>query len=44
MGKNDDGPDGVEMAVRLALTIKSSTKVDYKSVLGRMMKFKKGAY
>jgi predicted phage terminase large subunit-like protein len=44
MGKNDDGPDGVEMAVRLALSINSSTKVEYKSVLSRMMKFKRGAY
>ena len=44
MGKNDDGPDGVEMAVRIALAIKGNTKVDYKSVIGRMMKFRKGAY
>lgn len=44
MGKNDDGPDGVEMAVRLALSIKGNTNVDYKSVLSRMMKFKRGAY
>jgi hypothetical protein len=44
MGKNDDGPDGLEMAVRLALSIKSNTKVDYKSVISRMMKFKRGAY
>ncbi|MBU5312231.1 phage terminase large subunit [Tissierella carlieri] len=44
MGKNDDGPDGVEMAVRLALGIKGNTKVDYKSVLSRAMKFKRGAF
>ncbi len=44
MGINDDGPDGLEMAVRLALNIKSNTKTDYKSVLGRMMKFKRGAF
>lgn len=44
MGKNDDGPDGVEMAVRLALSIKGSTKTDYKSVLGRMLKFRRGAF
>lgn len=44
MGRNDDGPDGLEMAVRLALSIKGSTKVDYKSVLGRMLKFRRGAY
>jgi len=44
MGRNDDGPDGVEMAVRLALQVKTSTKVDYKSVISRMMKFKRGAF
>lgn len=44
MGRNDDGPDGVEMAVRLALSIKGNTKVDYKSVISRAMKFKRGAY
>ena len=44
MGKNDDGPDGVEMAVRIALGINGSTKTDYKSVISRMLKFKKGAY
>ncbi len=44
MGKNDDGPDGLEMAVRLALKIKGNTKVDYKSVLSRAMKFKRGAF
>lgn len=44
MGKNDDGPDGLEMAVRLALGINTNSKVDYKSVLSRMLRFKKGAY
>lgn len=44
MGKNDDGPDGLEMMVRIALTINGDTKVDYKSVLSRMLKFKKGAF
>lgn len=44
MGKNDDGPDALEMAVRLALSIKGSTKIDYKSVLSRAMNFRKGAY
>lgn len=44
MGKNDDGPDTLEMAVRLALEIKGSTKVDYKSVISRVLRFKKGAY
>lgn len=44
MGKNDDGPDGLEMGVKLALTIKIGTKVDYKSVLSRALNFKRGAY
>lgn len=44
MGKNDDGPDGLEMAVRLALSVNGSTKVDYKSVFARALKFRKGAY
>jgi len=44
MGRNDDAPDGLEMAVRLALDIKGSTKVEYKSVISRTLKFKKGAY
>ncbi|EJW16245.1 phage terminase large subunit [Paenibacillus alvei] len=44
MGKNDDGPDGLEMAVRLALSIKTSNKTDYKSVISRAMKFRRGGY
>ncbi|BFH17927.1 phage terminase large subunit [Paenibacillus melissococcoides] len=44
MGKNDDGPDGLEMAVRLALGIKTSNKTDYKSVISRAMKFRRGGY
>lgn len=44
MGKNDDGPDGLQMAVKLALDIKVGRKVDYKSVLSRAMGFKRGAY
>jgi len=44
MGKNDDGPDGVEMAVRIALAINGNTLTEYKSVLSRLMKFKKGAF
>lgn len=43
-GKNDDGPDGLEMAVRLALNVKIGTKVDYKSVLSRALNFKRGGY
>ena len=44
MGKNDDAPDGLEMAVRLAQKINGRTKTDYKSVLSRALNFKKGAY
>lgn len=44
MGRNDDGPDGLEMAVRLAIPINTSMKVDYKSVISRALKFKRGAY
>lgn len=44
MGRNDDGPDGLEMAVRLAIPINSSTRVDYKSIISRALKFKRGAY
>jgi predicted phage terminase large subunit-like protein len=44
MGKNDDAPDTFEMALRLALQIKGSTKVNYKSIISRALKFRKGAY
>ncbi|MPM23547.1 hypothetical protein SDC9_70021 [bioreactor metagenome] len=44
MGKNDDGPDGLQMAVKLALDIKVGRKVDYRSVLARAMDFRRGAY
>jgi len=44
MGKNDDGPDGLQMAVKLALDVKVGTKVDYKSVLSRALGFKRGTY
>lgn len=44
MGRNDDGPDGLEMAVRLAIPINSSTRVDYKSIISRALRFKRGAY
>lgn len=44
MGKNDDGPDGLQMAVKLALDIKVGRKVDYKSVIARALDFKRGAY
>ncbi len=44
MGKNDDGPDGLQMAVKLALDIKVGRKVDYRSVIARALDFKRGAY
>ena len=44
MGKNDDGPDALEMAVRAALELKVGTKVDYKSVISRALKFRNGSY
>ena len=44
MGKNDDGPDGLQMAVKLALEIKVGSKTDYKSVIARALGFRRGAY
>lgn len=44
MGRNDDGPDGLAMAVKLALDIKIGTKVDYKSVISRALHFRGGCY
>ncbi len=44
MSANDDGPDALQMAVALALKTKGSSITEYKSVLGRLMKFKKGAF
>lgn len=44
MGRNDDGPDGVEMAVRLATNINTSSATDYKTVIKRLVNFKKGAF
>lgn len=44
MGKNDDGPDGLQMAVKLALGVKVGRRVDYKSVQGRAIRFRRGAY
>ncbi|WP_069997829.1 phage terminase large subunit [Cellulosilyticum sp. I15G10I2] len=43
MGRNDDAPDTLEMAIRLALKTGSS-KADYLGVLKRGLKFRKGAY
>lgn len=45
MGKNDDGPDGLQMAVSLAQQIKqTAAKTDYKSILKRKFHMGKGAY
>ena len=44
MGKNDDGPDGLQMAVKLAMDIKAGRKADYKSVIARSLGFRNGAY
>lgn len=44
MGKNDDAPDALQMAVALALDIKVGRKVDYKSVIARALDFRRGAY
>jgi len=45
MGKNDDAPDGLQMAVQLAQGIKGViTKVKYKSVIRRRFNIGKGAY
>ena len=45
MGKNDDAPDGLQMAVALAVMVRGMTKkTEYKSVLRRALRFKGGAY
>ncbi len=45
MGRNDDAPDGLQMAVQLAQSIKAvAGKVKYKSVLRRKFRMGKGAY
>lgn len=44
MGKNDDGPDALEMVVKLALAIQGGTAGDYQSVEHRSMRFGTGAY
>ena len=44
MGKNDDGPDGLQMAVALAMNVNVGNQVDYKSVIARALKFRHGAY
>lgn len=44
MGKNDDAPDGLQMAVMLALDVKVGRRVDYRSVVARALDFRRGAY
>ena len=45
MGRNDDGPDALQMAVALALTIRvQAAKPEYQSVMRRALKFEYGAY
>ena len=45
MGKNDDAPDGLQMAVQLAQTVKATASSGkYKSVIKRKFRMGKGAY
>ncbi|WP_113673485.1 phage terminase large subunit [Vallitalea guaymasensis] len=44
MAANDDPPDCLEMAVRLAEKIGIGNQGDYRSILKRRAKFRKGAY
>jgi len=44
MGAHDDAPDGLEMAVKLARSVTVGTKVDYKSVISRALRFRHGGY
>lgn len=44
MGKNDDGPDGLQMAVKLALDVKIGRSVDYRTAEARALRFRAGAY
>ena len=45
MGKNDDAPDGLQMAVQLAQSVKAvAGKVNYRTVLSRRFRRNKGAY
>lgn len=45
MGKNDDGPDGLQMAVQLAQSVKGIvTSAKYQSVIKRKFRAWKGAY
>jgi predicted phage terminase large subunit-like protein len=45
MGKNDDGPDCLQMAVQLAQEVmRTAGKTKYQSLIRRRMRFGKGAY
>ena len=45
MGRNDDAPDGLQMAVQLAQTVKAvAGKARYKTVIRRRLRMGKGAY
>lgn len=45
MGRNDDAPDGLQMAVAVAQQIRNTAvKTEYKSVSKRQARFGKGAY
>ena len=45
MGKNDDAPDGLQMAVALAQQVREiAVKTEYKSILRRRSRFGKGAW
>lgn len=45
MGKNDDAPDGLQMAVQLAQTVKATAGVGkYRSLGKRRIRFGRGAY
>jgi predicted phage terminase large subunit-like protein len=45
MGKNDDAPDGLQMAVALAQQVREiAIQTEYKSILKRRTRFRKGAW
>lgn len=44
MGRNDDGPDGLEMVVKLAIGAKGTTQAEYTTVQRRGLRFGEGCY
>ncbi len=44
MGANDDGPDGLEMVVKLAIASKTTTVTKYTTVQRRSLRFRDGCY